>query len=102
MAEPSLTDLTENIAQNVKIYSDFLAKAGLPQPSHKNLPPPSALGPPPPLPESVGAALEVAKEATHELRKLLLNPVELVLGSVQDVSRSLTGQPSIHATLEAV
>lgn len=82
MTNPTITDLAAIITKNTAIYNDFLTETGLPSPSHTPIPPP---GPPLQLPNEVAAALDAAKEATHELHMLLLNPVELVLSSVPDV-----------------
>ena len=82
------TTLTESLFKNIKVYQDYLQSAGLPQPSHV-VAPTAASNPAPihghALPKDVAAALENAKEESHELYTLLLNPVELVIEAFPNV-----------------
>ena len=83
MAESRITRLAATISQSTGIYHNFLVKAGLPSPSHTTLPPPDT--PFSSLPDAVAAALEAAREATHELHRLLLNPAEISWNAILGV-----------------
>ena len=79
------TGLTERLFKSIKVYQDYLHSASLPQPSHAVAPPDGIIDPAPTLPDDVAAAVEDAKEASHELHLLLLSPVELITNFIPNV-----------------
>ena len=85
MSSNGIAELASCVASNTAKYHDFLVAKGLPLPSHEPMP---SLpdGQPPSLPEDIEAARDSAIRACHELHRLLLGPVGLILNAADEVN----------------